>query len=154
MRSSGDLDGIHRNPDTALRGGARPYRCHVKERHIMSITTDTVSMSTRIKWAKAAEQTVKHGSRSRYPRYARPLTRHEVIESASPALMTIASALRDERQIVSPSALDALKTFLTMGAVSPLYGNDALAARREAERIRASILGQPARAAVAEPVAA
>jgi hypothetical protein len=56
--------------------------------------------------------------------------------SAAPALSEVAAALRNEDVAVSREALDGVRTFLTNGVDSPLYGSDPLAARRAADALR------------------
>ena len=55
---------------------------------------------------------------------------------AAPALSAVAAALRDEDLVVTRESLDAVRSFLTDGIDSPLYGGDPLAARRAAEALR------------------
>ena len=52
-----------------------------------------------------------------------------------PALSAVSAALRDEHVAVSREAIDAVRTFMTDGVDSPLYGLDPLAARRAADAL-------------------
>jgi hypothetical protein len=72
------------------------------------------------------------------PRYrvARPV----VVLSAASALSAVADALRDADAVVAPEAIEELRRFMTDGAQSPLYRDDALAARRAADDLRRRIV--------------
>ena len=72
------------------------------------------------------------------PRYrvARPV----VVLSAASALSAVADALRDADAVMTPEAIEELRRFMTDGAQSPLYRDDALAARRAAENLRRRIV--------------
>jgi hypothetical protein len=72
-----------------------------------------------------------------------PLTRREVVWACRPALLAIAGALGDQRQPISAVALRQLKRFLTDPSVSPLFGDDPLAAGRAAQQLQCSFTGHP-----------
>lgn len=109
------------------------------------------SMRQRRAWVRAVQQlldTVSHHHCSwwqgphpfwDFP----PLTRREVVWACRPALLAIAGALDDERQPISAVALRQLKRFLTDPAVSPLFGDDQLAAGRAAQQLQCSFTGHP-----------
>ena len=63
-----------------------------------------------------------------------------VVLSAAPALSAVASVLRNEEVAVSRSALGAVRTFMTNGVDSPLYGRDPLAARRAADALHSIVV--------------
>ena len=97
-----------------------------------------VTMDERTVWARSIDGTIKDASRPSLPfrfRVARPA----VVFAAVPALTAVATALRNERITVSREALDAVRTFMTDGVGSPLYGRDPLAARRGADALRSLV---------------
>ncbi len=66
----------------------------------------------------------------------RQLTHPAVVLSAAPALSTVAAELRNPETTVSRETLDAVRSFMTNGIDSPLYGRDPLAARRGADDLQ------------------
>ena len=108
-----------------------------------------VGMEERTLWARTIEGAIKDAAGASFPprnRIARPV----VVLGAASALSAIALALRDEDVVVTPETLVAVRSFMTDGIDSPLYGSDPFAARRDAEVLRRRVAG----AAVAEPVVA
>jgi len=110
------------------------------------------AMHDRESCASAIDGAIKDAASASVPprnRVARPV----VVLSAASALSAVAGALRDEDVAVSPSALEAVRAFMTDGADSPLYGRDPLAARRGAEALRLRIAaGEAAQRATAAAV--
>ena len=105
-------------------------------------TADEVTMDEREVWARAIDGAVSDATRSSIParnRVARP----SVVLGAAPALSAVAALLRDEDVSVSRATIDAVRTFMTDGIASPLYGRDPLAARRGADALR-SLFGADA----------
>ncbi|HET6171239.1 MAG TPA: hypothetical protein VFD90_01455 [Gaiellales bacterium] len=108
-------------------------------------------MEERNAWARSVEGAVKDAHRSSVPmrnRVARP----GVVLAAEPALTAVAATLRNDNITVSRAALDAVRTFMTDGIDSPLYGRDPLASRRGADALRDRLAGagteqRPARVA-------
>jgi hypothetical protein len=109
------------------------------------------SMRRRRSWARSVYRLLEAVSRC-YPSWWQfphpywdfpPLMRREVIWACRPALLAIAGALCDQRQPISAAALRQLKTFLTDPSVSPLFGDDPLAARRAAQQLQCSFIGHP-----------
>ena len=94
-----------------------------------------VTMDERRVWARSAERATRDAS-GPSTMLRRRLTRPAVVVSAAPALSEVAAVLRNEDVAVSREALDAVRTFLTDGTDSPLYGRDPLAARRAADTLR------------------
>jgi hypothetical protein len=94
-----------------------------------------VTLEERTTWARSIDRAIKDAAGSTIPlrnRVARPA----VVLGAAPALSAVAAALRDEDVVVSREALNAVRSFLTDGIDSPLYGRDPLAARRGADVLR------------------
>ena len=106
---------------------------------------DEVTMDERNSWARTAEGAIKDASRPSTQVRMR-LTRPEVVAAAAPSLLSVAAVLRNERIAVSREALDAVRTFLTDGIDSPLYGRDPLAARRGADALRTVVVAGDANA--------
>jgi hypothetical protein len=94
-----------------------------------------VSMDEREVWARSVEGALEDASHPSTMVRSR-LTRPAVVLAAAPSLSAVAAALRDEQTTVSRESLDAVRTFITDGIDSPLYGRDPLAARRGAEALR------------------
>ena len=94
-----------------------------------------VTMDERRVWARSAEGAIREASLPS-TMLRRRLTQPAVVVSAAPALSEVAAVLRNEDVAVSREALDAVRTFLTDGIDSPLYGRDPLAARRAADTLR------------------
>jgi hypothetical protein len=100
-----------------------------------------VTMDERTIWARSIDGAIKDASRPSTPfryRVARPV----VVLAAVPALTAVAAVLRDEQIAVSREALDAVRTFMTDGVESPLYGRDPLAARRGADALRNLVVAE------------
>jgi hypothetical protein len=76
------------------------------------------------------------------------LVRPAVVVAAVPSLSAVAAALRNEEIAVSREAMDAVRTFMSDGIDSPLYGRDPLAARRGADALQSLLVSQasPSRA--------
>jgi hypothetical protein len=127
----------------------------ITHRHHAAEQDETIgklpSMRRRHVWARAVHQLLDAGSRYHcswwqgpHPYWDfPPLTRREVVWACRPALLAIAAALCDERQPISAVALRQLKRFLTDPAVSPLFGDDPLAARQVARQLQCSFTGHP-----------
>lgn len=94
-----------------------------------------VTMDEREVWARSVDNAIKDATRPSTVIRMR-LTRPAVVIAAAPALSAVAAALRDEQTVVSRQALDAVRSFMTDGIDSPLYGRDTLAAQRAAEALR------------------
>jgi hypothetical protein len=110
-----------------------------------------VTMDERKVWARSIEGAIKDASRSSIPlrtRVARPV----VVLAAAPALSAVAAVLRDETAAVSRESLDALRSFMTNGIDSPLFGRDPLAARRGADVLRRRFVGHESARRTPQPV--
>lgn len=94
-----------------------------------------VTADERRVWARSIDSAIKHASRPSTLVRMR-LTQPAVVAAAAPALAAVAATLRDEGDVVSRGAMDAIRTFMTNGSESPLYGRDPLAARRAADELR------------------
>jgi hypothetical protein len=94
-----------------------------------------VTIDERRAWARSAEGAIRDASRPS-TMVRRRVTQPAVVLSAAPALSEIAAVLRNEDVAVSREALDGVRTFLTNGIDSPLYGSDPLAARRAGDALR------------------
>jgi hypothetical protein len=101
--------------------------------------TSEVTLDEREVWARSVEGALKHASRPS-TMVRRRLTYPAVVTSAAPALSAVASVLRSEEIAISREALDAVRTFMTDGVGSPLYGRDPLAARRGADALHSIVV--------------
>jgi hypothetical protein len=72
------------------------------------------------------------------------LVRPSVAIACAPSLRAIAAALRDETLIVAADQLQAVEKFVSDGADSPLFADDATAALREAVRLQHDVVGTAA----------
>jgi hypothetical protein len=99
-----------------------------------NVTTDE-----RRVWAKSIDGAIKDASRPSTLVRMR-LTHPAVVLAAAPALSAVAATLRDEADVVSRETLDAVRTFMTDGLDSPLYGRDPLAAHRAADELRSLVV--------------
>ena len=99
-----------------------------------------VTMDERKVWARSIEGAIKDASRfvPLRNRVARPV----VVLAAAPALSAVGEVLRDETAAVSRESLDAVRSFMTDGIESPLFGRDPLAARRGADALRRRFVAQ------------
>ena len=96
---------------------------------------DEVTLDERRAWARSIDGAINDAAGPGVPlrnRVARPA----VVLGAAPALSAVAAALRNEDLVVSRESLNAVRSFLTDGIDSPLYGRDPLAARRGADALR------------------
>jgi hypothetical protein len=94
-----------------------------------------VTLEERTTWARSIDGAIKDAAGSTIPlrnRVARPA----VVLGAAPALSAVAAALRDEDVVVTRESINAVRSFMTDGIDSPLYGRDPLAARRGADLLR------------------
>ena len=111
---------------------------------LLKQTAGEVTMDERTVWARSLERAIEDASRPSTPfRYR--LTRPAVVVAATPALSAVAATLRDEQIAVSREPIDAVRSFITDGVDSPLYGRDPLAARRGAEALRGLFAGASAK---------
>ena len=94
-----------------------------------------VTMDEREVWARSVDGALKDALSPSTMVRSR-LTRPAVVLAAAPTLSAVAAVLRDDRVAVSREAIDAVRTFITDGIDSPLYGRDPLAARRGADALR------------------
>jgi hypothetical protein len=94
-----------------------------------------ITMDERGVWARSIDGAIRDASRPS-TMVRRRLTYPAVVVSAAPALSAVASVLRSEEVAVSREALEAVRSFMTNGIDSPLYGRDPLAARRGADALR------------------
>jgi hypothetical protein len=94
-----------------------------------------VTTAERRVWAHSIESAIKDAARPSTLVRLR-LTHPSVVVAAAPALSAVAATLRDEEDVVSRETLDAVRTFMTDGIDSPLYGRDPLAAHRAADELR------------------
>jgi hypothetical protein len=111
-----------------------------------------VALEERTLWAHTIEGAIKDAAGAAFParnRIARPV----VVLSAASALSAVAAALRDEDVGITPETLAAVRSFMTDGIDSPLYGGDPLAARRDAEALRRRVAGAGIAARTAATVA-
>jgi hypothetical protein len=109
-----------------------------------------VTLDERRSWAQSIDGAIRDAASGSAPLRAR-VARPGVVLAAAPALVAVAAVLRDEDAVVDEDALGAVRTFMTDGVESPLYGPDALIARRAAEALRTRFAG--AQRAPGEPVA-
>ena len=98
-----------------------------------------VTTGERRVWAGSIEGAIKDASRPSTFVHRR-LTHPAVVVAAAPALAAVAATLRAEDVVVSREALDAVRTFMTDGVDSPLYGRDPLAAHRAADELRTLVV--------------
>jgi hypothetical protein len=104
-----------------------------------------VTTDERDVWARAIDGAIKDAYRPSTLVRMR-LTHPAVVVAAAPALAAVAAALRDEGHDVPRDAMDAIRTFMTDGIDSPLYGRDPLAAHRAADELRSLVVtGKAAR---------
>jgi hypothetical protein len=106
------------------------------------------TLAERGRWANTIEGAIKDAAGAHFPsrsRVARPV----VVLGAASALSAVAVALRDEDVAVTPETLAAVRSFMTDGIASPLYGSDPLAAGRAAEALRRRVCGTVAERAPA-----
>jgi hypothetical protein len=97
--------------------------------------TSEVTMDEREVWARSIDGALKDATSPSTMVRSR-LTRPAVVLAAAPTLSAVAAVLRDDRVAVSREAIDGVRTFITDGIDSPLYGRDPLAARRGADALR------------------
>jgi hypothetical protein len=102
---------------------------------VLNKATAEVTMDERGVWARSIDGAIKDASRPS-TMVRRHLTYPAVVLSAAPALAAVASVLRNGDVAVSREGLDAVRTFMTNGIDSPLYGRDPLAARRGADALQ------------------
>jgi hypothetical protein len=103
--------------------------------HKLLKKTAEVTMDEREVWARSIDGAIKDVTQPSTPIRMR-LTRPAVVIAAVPALSAVAAVLRDEEVAASRQTLDAVRTFMTDGIDSPLYGRDPLAAQRGADALR------------------
>jgi hypothetical protein len=101
---------------------------------LLNKTAREVTMDERLVWARSIDGAIKDVSQPSTP-VRMQLTHPAVVSAAAPALSAVAAALRDEQITVSREALDAVRTFMTDGIDSPLFGRDPLAAERAADAL-------------------
>jgi hypothetical protein len=105
--------------------------------------SDEVTSEERLAWARSIDGAIKDAATPAIRlrnRVARPV----VVLGAAPALSAVAAVLRDEDVVVSRESLNAVREFMTNGIDSPLFGSDALAARRGADALRRRLVGAEA----------
>ena len=100
-----------------------------------------VTTDERRVWARSIDGAIKDASRPSTLVRMR-LTHPAVVLAAAPVLSAVAATLRDEEDVVSREALDAVRQFMTDGIDSPLYGRDPLAAHRAADELRSLVTGR------------
>jgi hypothetical protein len=105
---------------------------------LLKKTAGEVTLDERTVWARSVDNAIKDATQPSTPIRMR-LTRPAVVLAAAPALTAVAAELRDEDVIVSREALDAVRSFMTDGIDSPLYGRDPLAAHRAADDLRSLV---------------
>jgi hypothetical protein len=99
------------------------------------VRNDT-SARARATWSKSIGHLLNEIDRPQpVLRSMRPLYRRDVAIACAPALTEIRWVLEDSSAPIRPEAVRRLREFLTDGAGSPLYGNDAHVARRVAHEI-------------------
>jgi hypothetical protein len=106
---------------------------------VLARVSNEVTMDERIMWARSIDDSIKDAASPAIPlrnRLARPV----VVLGAAPALSAVAAALRNQDLAISRESLEAVRAFMTDGIDSPLYGRDALAARRGADALRRSLV--------------
>jgi hypothetical protein len=109
----------------------------------LSRAHDEVTYDERMVWAHSIDGAIKDAADKSVPVRSR-VAWPGVVLGAAPALVAVAAVLRDADVVVTREALDAVREFMTDGIDSPLYGRDALAARRGAEALRARLAGTEA----------
>jgi hypothetical protein len=110
---------------------------------VLDRVKDEVTLDERTDWARSIDRAIEDAAGPGIPlrnRVARPA----VVLGAAPALSAVAAALRDEDLVVSRESLNAVRSFLTDGVDSPLYGRDPLAARRGADALRRRLVSADA----------
>jgi hypothetical protein len=106
---------------------------------LLTKATSEVTLDERAACARSIETALEEGSRPS-TMVRRRLTYPAVVMSAAPALSAVASVLRSGEVAISREALDAVRTFMTDGVDSPLYGRDPLAARRAADALHSFVV--------------
>jgi hypothetical protein len=99
-------------------------------------SSDETTMDDRLTVARAIDGAIRDAAGGSAPLRGR-VARPTVVLAAASTLVAIAAALRDEDAAVSREQLAAVRSFLTDGVSSPLFGGDPLAARRSADALRA-----------------
>ena len=100
------------------------------------ITHDVTAMRERTRWGRSIERLLGDAERRQgLIRAARPLVEARVVAACAPALAEIRDVLVDPDATVTPQAMHRLRTFLTDGASSPLYGEDPEAARQTSRHL-------------------
>ncbi|HEX9343392.1 MAG TPA: hypothetical protein VF995_07235 [Actinomycetota bacterium] len=94
------------------------------------------SLRERRRWARSIEKLVADANRRILQRAYWPLANTTAVHRATPALLDVATALRQQDLLVSRDLLGELRAFLTDGGASPLYGNHPIAALWAAEELR------------------
>ena len=105
---------------------------------LLKKTAGEVTLEERKVWARSVDKAIEDATQPSTPIRMR-LTRPTVVLAAAPALSAVAAELRDQDVVVSREALDAVRSFLTDGIDSPLYGGDPLAAHRAADDLRSLV---------------
>jgi hypothetical protein len=106
---------------------------------LLSTEARKVTTDERRVWAQSIDGAIKDASRPSTLVRMR-LTHPAVVLAAAPALSAVAATLRDEEDVVSRKTLDAVRTFMTDGIDSPLFGRDPLAAHRAADELRSLVV--------------
>ena len=109
---------------------------------VLKKAASEVTIDERKMWARSIDGAIKDASRPS-TMVRRRLTYPAVVLSAAPGLSAVAAVLRNDEVTVSREALDAVRTFMTNGIESPLYGRDPLAARRGHHRPQPGGRGRP-----------
>jgi hypothetical protein len=102
-------------------------------------------------WAKSIDRLLEELARPQPPlRSARGLYRLDVAAACAHSLTEIRWVLIDDTAVVQPETMRRLRAFLTDGARSPFYRDDAERARRAARELAVAFV-VPAHAHPAKP---
>jgi hypothetical protein len=116
---------------------------------------NTPTHRARATWARSIARLLDDLERPRIPlRSMRPLYRRDVAGACAHSLIEVRWVLLDDTAVVRPEAMRRLRSFLTDGTSSPLFGSDPEQARRVAHELAVAFVvpagAHPAKAATAE----
>jgi hypothetical protein len=92
-------------------------------------------LDDRLMWVASIDRTLESACARTGQAGPRPLMRPEVVWSCVPALHVIKQVLADPARRVAPAAIRRLRALLTDGSSSPLFREDADAAREAVEEL-------------------
>jgi hypothetical protein len=137
-----EAPGRHSRDDGVAASERRRATPRHGETDIMNIfERDDTTPRARETWARSIDGLLKDIDRPQpLLRSMRPLYRREVAAASAPSLNEIRWVLADQTTTVRPEAVRRLREFLTDGARSPLFHDDAEQARRRAREIAAAFV--------------